>query len=104
MIGLPLIKAHLRIEHSHDDQLLEAYKNAALSTFEVMQNRKLVDVLPAPEELKNEIVMQDSIAHGALMLIGSWYENRESVIVGVSVSAVPMATEALWNPHRWYNV
>nr|WP_323115441.1 head-tail connector protein [Pseudomonas guariconensis] len=50
------------------------------------------------------MVVSKSIEQGALMLIGHWYANRESVAVGGASDKLPMATEALWRPHRWVNV
>lgn len=35
-----------------------------------------------------------------LLLIGHWYENREAVNVGTSVTPVPMAVDALLFPYR----
>lgn len=44
--------------------------------------------------------LPDSIKHGLLLLIGHWYANRETVVVGVQALSVPMASEALFAPHR----
>ena len=41
-----------------------------------------------------------SIKSAMLLLIGHWYVNRESVIVGVSIADVPQAVEMLLNPYR----
>jgi uncharacterized phiE125 gp8 family phage protein len=38
-----------------------------------------------------------------LMLIGHWYENRESVVVGTISSAVPQSYEWLIAPHRVFD-
>lgn len=35
-----------------------------------------------------------------LLLIGHWYQNRESVMVGVSVTDTPMAVDMLLSPYR----
>jgi len=40
------------------------------------------------------------IRQAILLLIGHWYENRESVAVGVSVAELPQAVEALLSPYR----
>lgn len=42
----------------------------------------------------------ESIRHAALLLIGHWYEHREGVSAGVSMTDVPMAVSALLTPHR----
>ena len=46
----------------------------------------------------------NSIEQAVLLLVGHWYANRETVAVGVSAIELPMATNALWKPHRWVNV
>lgn len=102
MIELALVKAHLRVDHDQEDGLIETYISAALSAFETITNRKLVAALP-PEPV-NEVVMSDSVLQGALLLIGHWYANRESAVVGLSAVSLPMATDMLWKPHRWVNV
>lgn len=40
-----------------------------------------------------------AIKHAMLLLIGHWYENREAVVAG-SMSAAPMAVDALLTPFR----
>jgi hypothetical protein len=99
MIDLALVKSHLRVDGVDEDALIQAYTDAAISAFEAWTNRKLVTVLPDPVE--NHLLITKSIEQGALLLIGHWYANRESVAVGVSVSEMPMATKSLWMPHRW---
>ena len=105
MIDLALVKAHLRVDHDEEDALIQGYMDAALSAFETWTNRTLID--PAeelPEPAGNALRMTKSIKQGALLLIGHWYGARETVVVGTITSELPMATNALWKPHRWMNV
>lgn len=105
MIDLATVKAHLRVDHDGEDALIQGYTDAALSAFETWTNRKLIsvgEVLPDP--VGNALIISKAIHQGALLLIGTWYNSRESVVVGVSAVELPMATNALWKPHRWVNV
>ena len=105
VIELPTVKAHLRVDHDGEDALIQGYTDAALSAFETWTNRKLFGadgVLPDP--VGNALVISKSIRQGALLLIGAWYNSREAVVVGVSAIELPMATNALWQPHRWVNI
>ena len=105
VLELPIVKAHLRVDHDGEDELIQGYTDAALCAFETWTNRKLIgadDALPDP--VGNVLVISKSIRQGALLLIGTWYNSRESVVVGVSAIELPMATNALWQPHRWVNI
>ncbi|MFA5387798.1 MAG: head-tail connector protein, partial [Candidatus Paceibacterota bacterium] len=51
MIDLPIVKAHLRVDHDDEDALIQGYTDAAFSAFETWTNRTLVDpeaALPDP--------------------------------------------------------
>jgi len=41
-----------------------------------------------------------AIRHAMLLLIGHWYEHRESVVVGGNPVQVPLAVQALLRPYR----
>ena len=105
MIALGLVKQQLRVFHDDENELIQNYTDAALSTFESWTNRRLIDPEHAlPDPPGNAIALSKSIQQGALLLIGHWYANRETVAVGVSAIELPLATNALWKPHRWVNV
>ncbi|WKL53333.1 head-tail connector protein [Pseudomonas kielensis] len=105
MIDLPIVKAHLRVDHDDDDALIQGYMDAALSAFETWTNRTLVDPSESlPDPVGNALLMSKAIKQGALLLVGTWYNSRESVVVGTITAELPMATNALWKPHRWVNL
>ncbi|WP_202948133.1 head-tail connector protein [Sinorhizobium fredii] len=41
-----------------------------------------------------------ALRHAMLLIIGHWYENRESVVIGNAPAALPMAFDALIAPFR----
>lgn len=105
MIDLEIVKVHLRVDHDDEDALIEGYRDAALSAFETWTNRTLIAPESAlPDPVGNALRMSKSIQQGALLLIGHWYGSRETVVVGTITAELPMATNALWNPHRWVNI
>lgn len=105
MITLAAVKAHLRVEHDDEDAKIQGYIDAAISAFESWTNRTLVaEGAALPDPVGNSIVISKSIQQGALMLIAHWYATAESVVIGTITAQVPMATTALWQPHRWMNI
>lgn len=105
MIDLALVKSHLRVDGDDEDSLIQGYADAALSAFELWTNRTLIEPAGSlPDPVGNALLMTKSIQQGALLLIGHWFGNRESVVVGTITAELPMATNALWRPHRWSNI
>jgi uncharacterized phage protein (predicted DNA packaging) len=99
------VKLNLRIDHDDEDELIESLIEAAFDAFEQSTNRKLFDVgTVIPEDVLNGIIITDSIIQGAYMLIGHWYSNRETAVVGTITATLPLATDWLWKRHRWVNV
>lgn len=93
-IDLDEIKAHLRIDHNLDDELLELY---ALSSLEVANN--YIGKQWGEETTTATVKFTTGIKVGCLMFIGHLYANRETVS-DVQLYEVPMAIKALWNPYR----
>lgn len=105
MIDLEVVKAHLRVDGDDEDMLIQGYTDAAISTFELWTNRKLIaEGDPLPDPVGNALTFRKSIQQGALLLIGHWYATREAVAVGTIATEMPLATQALWKPHRWVNI
>lgn len=102
MIDQDVVKAHLRVEIADEDALIQGYTDAAIAAFQDWTNRTLVaadGALPVP--VGNALKITKSIEQGALMLIGHWYEARQSVVTGTIATELPLSTQALWKPHRW---
>ncbi len=105
MIDLATVKLHLRVDSPDEDALIQLYIDAAARAFEAWTNRQLIDpTLPLPDPADNALHPNTGIQQGALLLIGHWYANRESVVTGTISAEMPMSTRALWMPHRWVNV
>lgn len=84
------IKAHLNITDDADNSLLEQYVEAAEGWIEIFTGVTFATLTPVPASLKQAI----------RMLAGSFYENREDVLVGISAESVPHGVHELIAPFR----
>ncbi|EDM47760.1 head-tail connector protein [Marinobacter algicola] len=113
MLELDIIKQHVRLEldETEEDALLETYSTAAQRMVENHTGRNLYATAneipkdPETDEVTDEdaLVLDDDITTAMLLLIGHWYTNRESVVVGTITSELPMAVEALISPYRHFH-
>ena len=89
MPTLEQAKAHLRVEHTDEDALIQSLMDtatAACADYLNMAAADLVVAVPAP------------VKSAALLLVGALYENRESM--GERPFHKNPAFEALLNPYR----
>lgn len=106
MIDAELVRRQLKFSCDDDPETtyLDHLIAAAVDEFNSFTNRTLIASDQAlPDPVGNAIKITKSIEHGALMLIAHWYSNRESVVVGVTGSELPMSTQSSWKRHRWSN-
>ncbi len=90
LFDLALAKSHLRVEHSDDDVLIEAYSDAAVSS--VMQYCNL-DLVPQ----RSGAVAAFKVA--ALLALADLYANR-----GDTDQPLSRAARMLVDPYRWLRV
>nr|WP_113869635.1 head-tail connector protein [Brenneria salicis]NMN90973.1 gp6-like head-tail connector protein [Brenneria salicis ATCC 15712 = DSM 30166]RBP57332.1 gp6-like head-tail connector protein [Brenneria salicis ATCC 15712 = DSM 30166]RLM28535.1 hypothetical protein BHG07_17250 [Brenneria salicis ATCC 15712 = DSM 30166] len=107
MLDIDLVKQHCRVESGNDeDTLLNAYISAAVRYVETYTRRKLYENEEADGYAEDEdhLLPTADVQVAMLLLIGHWYENRESVNIGNITSAIPFATESLLQPYRIYGL
>lgn len=107
MLDLDLVKNHCRVESGNDDDaLLNAYIKAAGKYVETYTRRKLYEnaEMEGYAEDEDHLLPTEDIQVAMLLLVGHWYENRETVIVGQSAIAIPFAVESLLQPYRIYGL
>lgn len=111
MLELDIIKQHVRLEpdETEDDALLDTYAAAAASLVENKTGRTLyatTSAVPVDDDGvvtdDHALVLNDDLVTAMLLLIGTWYANRESVVVGSISSELPMGVKALIEPYRHY--
>ena len=113
MLELDIIKQHVRLEPDfvEDDTLLDTYATSARKLVENRTGRTLyatANDIPKDSDTgevtdDSALVLDDDITTAMLLLIGHWYENRESVVIGSTTSELPMAVESLISPYRHFH-
>lgn len=94
-------KAHLRIGTSDEDTLLQIYLNAAEKAASNQLNRALYATTAGTDT--TGLVMTEAVKVAVLLLVGHWYENRESVttVQGANIKELPLAFTWLLDQERY---
>ena len=100
-MDLELAKKHLVVSHNDDDDYITVLCQAAEQHFEDFTGRTLMATGSDITE-QGQAVLNPSIQHGLLMLIGHWYNNRE--LAGEKLTEAPAATYDLWRPYCIYHL
>lgn len=106
MLSLELVKEHLRLDTDYcdEDALLLSYIKAAKRRVETYTRRTLITSDESVENKDTILQYGGDVEMSMLLLIGSWYANRESVVIGNAVNALPQAFEALLQPYVRYGI
>ena len=101
MIDRELVKKHLRVFATDEDQLIDLYIAAAVDTAEQYLNRKLyAQSETVPEDDEDGLVLPPAVEAAILLIVGQLYEFRENVISGTIVAQLPNGAESLMWPYR----
>jgi hypothetical protein len=102
IVDLDLMKAHLNITDdlgTGDDALIAAKIAAAQDHVE----RLLGYRIEATYGGDGQDPLPPSLVQAVQLLAAHWYENRETVIVGVSAQAIPHGVWEIVNEYREYS-
>jgi len=95
---------HLRLDLADisDDVYLGAITSAALQHVSNDIDRTLypADSEPDLETYPDAIKLSSSLKHAVYLLVATWYENRESITLGVNATKTPHAYDMLIQPYR----
>lgn len=102
LISTARIKQHISLRRDDQDDYLQALADAAIAHFENITGREVIGRDADPDN-EYQVPFYTPIEQGALLLIGHWYENRESVS-DKKLSEAPQATYVLWGPYTLYDI
>lgn len=91
-------QCRLEIDDTSQDLLLDLYIGAAKHAIEQHTDRELVESLPEAPTARH-LVITDDIRLATLLIIGHWFNNRESV-ADFEKTEVPLAFGFLLSPYR----
>ena len=94
-MNLALVKQHLRVDGDDEDLILISYIESAKAHVEMHCDRVLVEGIPVDD---TQMVLTKDVEQAVLMLVGHWYANRETVVVGSVPANVQLGFERL----LWY--
>ncbi|MFY3130671.1 head-tail connector protein [Achromobacter ruhlandii] len=107
LIGLSLVKRHLRVRTAVDDELISFYLAAAQEMAEAYLGAKLCVTEEERSQLVNAggrpdaaIVATADIKLALLLTVGSAFENREDEVIGQAAVKLTRSAESLLWPHR----
>lgn len=94
IVTLSLAKAHLNIDHSSDDELIQLYIDAAEAWFANHTGRNLADLNPVPADIRLAV----------LKLAAFYYMQREAVAFGEAMRLAPYGVQSVANSYRerWF--
>lgn len=96
-LDLPSLKAQCVVDFDHDDALLTRLLAAARRHVEGQLGYALDDDGQLPDGIPADL------EHAVMMIAAHWYENRESVLVGVSAQDLPAGAGDIIANHRSYS-
>lgn len=99
MIGIDIVKTHLRVDFDDEDELIKVYIDAAIDSAEAYLDRSLIaseDQRKTPDDL----VINGSVRAAILLTVGHLYANREQEIIGSITSELKFSARNLLMPYR----
>lgn len=93
-VTLSLAKAHMKITHSAEDELIQLYLDAGEAWFENHTGRRLAELSPLPADIRKAICD----------LAAFYYMHREAVSFGDQVRLLPHGVQSVANSYRerWF--
>lgn len=106
-VTLTQAKAHLRVDSSDEDELIQMYLQASEALAVNFLNRNVYPNDAAMQKAvvemtagEHPVVVDDLIRCAVLLTVGHLYANREEVVTGTIATRMPVGAEYLLMPYR----
>lgn len=107
LVDIPTARAHLRVDADYPESQLALYLGAATEQAQQFMNRMvyentnaLTDAVLDGTAGDDPMLINDSIRAAILLILGHLHANREDVVGGAAVVALPMGSRSLLQPFR----
>lgn len=107
LLALDIVKAHLRVTWTNEDQLIGLYQAAAEGAAASFLNRQvykdqaeLEAAVTAGTAGDSPLVANTEIQAAVLLTVGHLYNNREDVVIGAVVAELPRGALDFLRPYR----
>lgn len=99
MLGIDIVKTHLRVDYDYEDELIGLYINAAINYAESFLDRSLIKS-ESERKSPDDLIINESIKAALLLTVGTLYANREQEIAGSITAELKFGVNSLLRPYR----
>lgn len=103
-ITLEEAKTHLRVDFYDDDDYIQALCDMTEMAVEEEIGAPLTGLTPTTGFTSYGTTIPLRLKQGMLLMIGHFYSNRESLIIGVNAMKIPMGFDWLISPYKVWTV
>lgn len=100
-VNIDDVKQFLKIQDNEENIILQAMLDGAVAYCETYLNRPILDKNMTTE---TEWEVPSSVLIAIYLLVGTWYENRSSVVIGTTTKEIEFSTKSILQPHRFVGV
>lgn len=100
LLDLELVKLHLRVDDTAEDDLIKAYIQAAEDNAAAFLNRAIYATQTDKSGDDKGIVATPAIKQALMVMVGTKYALREDVTMGAKMDVTPRTAEDLLWPYR----
>lgn len=103
IVDLDAVKEQVNQTENFDDALLQRKIDAAQSHIESLLGFTIEDRYPPTDDDEPVSTVPPALAECVLQLAAHWYENRESVLIGINAQPLPLGFDHIVSNFRDYS-